>query len=164
MLEEDTVAAANRGLAVARRIPGESDPWGGIEQMPLQATDRGSAHSALHQPHLDDHLRRKLMIRGEQNRRRGRGVQQNSRRRVNGKRGPVKLGGHEIPSDVVFFPVRSKKTDAQPQIERQPMRDFPIVLEVGLCNLVGLVIATLSAVLREALYVSGGSKSTSLGG
>src|SRR5580698_153781 len=48
VLEEDTVSAADRQLAVAPGIPGKPDARAGIEQMSLRATCWYSAYAALH--------------------------------------------------------------------------------------------------------------------
>src|SRR5580765_2087727 len=47
MLEKDPVAAANRHLAVATRVPGKSQARCRIEQMSLQTAARDAVHAAL---------------------------------------------------------------------------------------------------------------------
>src|SRR5882762_4539021 len=49
VLVEDTVAATNRPLPVAKGIPGKPSPWRGVEQMPFHAAIRYSGRDpALH--------------------------------------------------------------------------------------------------------------------
>src|SRR5262249_20290304 len=47
MLEENAVAAANRGFTMAPRIPGKSDAWSRVESMTLHTACRCPIHAAL---------------------------------------------------------------------------------------------------------------------
>src|SRR5579862_24248 len=47
MMEKHTVAAANRGLAVALRIPGKTQTGRGVKQVTLHATSGDTGHTAL---------------------------------------------------------------------------------------------------------------------
>ena len=109
VIEEDSVAAAQRCLSVTENIPGEPNSRRRIEQMTLHAAAR-SARSAA----LNESVVQKLGIAGVCRRKEcpGDGIHQSSRaRRIElGRVRRVKSAGLKVVGVLLFFVVRAKQT------------------------------------------------------
>src|SRR6266849_4892638 len=105
--------------------------------MPLQAAGRNSWRSTL------NHARHRADVLASRKR-------QCSGVRIDGRcLGRVICGRIEVENLLVALAIGSKKTYAQTQVQRQTAADSPIVLEIGLQNLVAVVILLLELRLSK---------------
>src|SRR5580693_5960894 len=145
VLEKDSVSSANRHLAVATGIPGKSQAGRGIEQVTAQTTAGYAARAALHHAieRIAGSWNERPLLPGDT----AIDVELRGNGRIIGGRAPVR-------NQVVPFPERSEKADAQPKIQREVFTDVVVVLEVGLEDLEVDVIFRLRAGLGKVGDVS----------
>src|SRR5438270_3136942 len=137
MLEEDTVAAPDRHSSRPSEIVGKTNPGSEIKQMVLHAAGRNTVDSTSNHP---GHLVNVASWREHQR----------PRVRINRRRGGTIVGiGVEVIGAPIALTVGAEKADAQAQIEGETSRGAPIVLEIGLDNLIPVVILDLATGLRK---------------
>src|SRR5579859_6471445 len=65
-------------------------------------------------------------------------IEKHAIERIHGKSRGIHSCRFPVPRIVIFLPVGAEQTDSQSQIQRDPRSDSPVVLEVGLGDLVCL--------------------------
>src|SRR5580693_1381123 len=139
VFEKDAIPAADGPLSVTLGIKGKAEAWRWVEKMTFHAAGLNSRRDSAVHPSVEL------------------GIGYGPFHKVGGV-GEARAGnvvsGIEIPGVVVDLAISAEHTYAQAQVQRQARRGMPVVLEVGLKDLVPVVGLDRRFLLLILLHIS----------
>src|ERR1700733_1705478 len=141
VVEENAVAAANGGLAIAPRIPGKTEAGSGIEPVLLQTSARLTGSSALRDA-IEEELR--IARVGVRQRDVGDRIEQGNGIGIESRSvGCGPCGGIEVKFTIEFLVISAKEAEAHAKVQSEARSDVEVVLNVRLEDFISIVVFDL---------------------